>query len=221
MSDTGDTLEDELRTLLTSVLSVQLDALEKRSKELSVAVSGLARTCNDMPKQLNKFFEELHERFDVDTESLKGTFTEGNGALALQMEHLHGALAETRTALSAQSQEGRQELVEAREALASQSKAQAEASISSVTKVIDALGLALNVVQQRADERSGALDQATVRLAQSFDDKSALTQSRLSALERKIGLLTSLSITAVIVLVVAVAGAGAIYLSVAAGRFPS
>lgn len=206
MSDTDDTLEDELRALLARVLSVQLDALEKRSEKLSVAVSALSRTSNDVSKQLNKLFEELYERCGDDAESLKGAFTTGNVALMLQMEHLHCALAETRTALVVQSQEDRHELL--------------EASITSVTKVIDALGLALNVVQQRADDRSRTLEQATVQLAQSFDDKSALTQSRLSALERRIGLLTSLSITAVIVLVVAVAGAGAIYLGVATGRFP-
>jgi flagellar biosynthesis chaperone FliJ len=221
MSDTDDSLEAELRTLLTRVLSVQLDALEKRSENLSVDVSRLARVCNDVPKQLDKLFENLHERCGDDAESLKATFIAGANALELQMERLHDAFAETHIALSGQSQEGRQELVKARDALASQSKAQADALISSVTKLVDALGLALNVMQQRTDERSGALEQATVGLAQSFDDKSALAQSRLSALERKIGLLTSLTITAVIVLVVAVAGAGAIYLGVAAVRFPS
>ena len=88
-------------------------------------------------------------------------------------------------------------------------------------EVNNALGLALNVVQQRADKRSGALDHAIVQLAQSFDAKSALTQSRLSALEVRIGVLARLSLIAVIVLLVAVAGAGAIYLGVAAARLPS
>lgn len=207
MSDPDDTLEDELRALLTRVLSVQMDDSKKRLEALSATVSALTRTNNEELRNINKRFEQLHEQGDDHADSLKSTLTEVNEALALQMAGLHSALEGTRTALSSQYQEGRQEL--------------AEVSAGSMTKIIDAVEVALNVLQKLADERSGALNQATVQLTQSFDDKSALTQSRISALERKIGLLTSLSITAVIFLVMAVAGAGAIYLGVAPGRFPS
>lgn len=207
MSDPDDTLEDELRALLSRVLSVQLDALEKRSEELSVAISRLVRTSNEVPKQLNELFEKLLEQCDDDARSLKATVIQCNEALALQMQHLNCALAETRTALGAQSQESQQVLV--------------GATISSATKVIEELRFALNILQQRGDERSGSLDNATVRLVQSFNNNSALTQSRLSVLERRIILLNCMSITGVVVLVVAVAGAGAIYLGVASRWFPS
>ena len=99
MSDFDDGLEYELRSLLTRVLSVQMEALEKRSEDLSQQVLRLGKNSNEVLKQLRILSENLHERCDANAESLKGTLTEGSAALGLQMERLHGALAETRTAI--------------------------------------------------------------------------------------------------------------------------
>jgi hypothetical protein len=271
MSDTGDNLEDELRALLSRVLSGQLDGVTGKVAELGGSVGKLSNICRDLPnlpKKLGDLVaaqEELAEKLqgsvargtgtlaqgverlhgalaetraaviaqahDVRRElgqeqqalakTLQGSVAEGTNTLAQQVERVYGALAETRAAVSARAKEVQQDLVDAREVLATQSNVQAEALTGTVTRQIDALGLALNAVQQRVEEGIAALDRATVRLAQAVEETNTQMQSRFSELKHKIGLLTGLSITVIIVLVAAVASAGAIFMGAVAGRFGS
>jgi hypothetical protein len=186
--------------------------VEQLHGTLAQTHSTLEKQSQDIRQDLHAAREVLASQSKVQIDDLGERLFSRTEALTQQAGDLQRALAETHSALNAQGQKLGQELMEAREALSTQFKMQADVTVGVVTKQIDTLGLALNAVQQHTEEQSGTLGQATARLVQSFEEKTALTQGRLSTLERKIGLLTGLSIAVVVVLIIAVAGMGSTYL---------
>lgn len=210
---------DALKASVASVAEAVRQQLERVHGAVAGTHAAVKAEAQEVRQKLVDAREALAAQAKAEAATLRGSVNKGAELLEQQVGRMHGALAGSFTTVSVQAQDIQQGLVDARAELVAQSKTQGEAFTATVIRKIDTLGLSINAVQQRAEERNTALNNDTVRLSQVVEQANTRMQIRLGELDRKIGLLKGLSLLVVIILAAAVASAGAIFLRGAAGHF--